>query len=87
MTAFRSADEFFQAIRYLCDNLDREGHGVAAAELRDGFACLNGLTDGWALFLKSVENVKAAHYKDFSAEHQSVFKSIHKMVYAAVHRR
>lgn len=34
-----------------------------ARELRDGFACLNGLTDGWAMLLESVDKVIAVHGK------------------------
>jgi site-specific recombinase XerD len=47
MTGFRSYDELFQAVRDLMAALEAGGHPQAAATLRDGFRCLNGLTDGY----------------------------------------
>ena len=52
----------------LLTRLDAGGHAEAAAELRRGFSCLNGLTDGWALFLESIEKVEAEHAARFAGE-------------------
>src|SRR5437763_450272 len=60
MAAFRSNEEFFQAVNDLIATLEAGGHQEAAAELREGFGCLNGLTDGAALFLESIEKVQAS---------------------------
>lgn len=40
--------EYFAAVRAFIAKLERGGHEQAARELREGYGCLNGLTDGWA---------------------------------------
>jgi hypothetical protein len=55
---FPSNDDFFQAVSALIARLEERGHRRAAAELREAFGCLNGLTDGAVLFLESVEKVQ-----------------------------
>ncbi|OFV81008.1 MAG: hypothetical protein A2Y78_00495 [Acidobacteria bacterium RBG_13_68_16] len=87
MTGFRSNEEFFQAVRDLIATLEAGGHPQAAATLRDGFGCLNGLTDGWALFLQSIENVQATESKRFSPGHQKALEAIRAAAHAAVYRR
>jgi len=57
MAPFRSNEEFFQAVADLMAKLEAGGHVQAAAELREGLGCLNGLTDGWALFLDSIQKL------------------------------
>jgi len=57
--SLESTDEFFEAVAQLTAELEMHGHADAAAELRSGFGCLNGLTDGWALFLESIDKVQA----------------------------
>ncbi len=58
-TRFRSSEELFAATRALVRRLELAGLEEAAAELAEGYACLNGLTDGWALFLESIERVRS----------------------------
>jgi len=85
MPSFQSNQEYFQAVTALMAKLELGGHQQAADELRDGYRCLNGLTDGWALFLESVEKVQATHAKRFSREDQQTLEVIraaaHKIVY------
>lgn len=50
-------------MRALIAKLEGDGHAEAAQELREGYGSLNGLTDGWARFLESIDRVR----KDFSA--------------------
>ncbi|TAN40461.1 MAG: hypothetical protein EPN25_07580 [Nitrospirae bacterium] len=57
MRDYRSNDEFFQALRELMQRIEEQGNIQAARELRDGFSCLNGLTDGWALLMESIDRV------------------------------
>jgi hypothetical protein len=85
VTSFQSNEEFFQVVRDLITKLEVGGHVAAAAELEDGFRCLNGLTDGWALFLESIEKVCTAHAKVFAPDERNALESIraaaHKVVY------
>ena len=54
---FASNEELYEAVRALAADLDSAGEVRAAAELREGLAAVNGLTDGWALLLAAVERV------------------------------
>jgi hypothetical protein len=87
MTDFRSSEELFQAVRDLIATLEAGGHPQAAATLRDGFRCLNGLTDGWALFLESIEEVKATEAKSLAQEQREALEAIRTAAHAAVYRR
>jgi hypothetical protein len=87
MTSFQSSDELFEAVAKLSADLDVHGHSAAAAELRSGLACLNGLTDGWALFLESIDKVKASHAKRFDDEERKALRAIRAAVHSAVYRR
>ena len=85
-TAFSSNEEFFQAVRDLIVRLEAAGHPQAAAELRSGFGALNGLTDGAALFLESIEKVQAAADR-FDRDDRLALEAIRRAVHAAVYRR
>ena len=87
MASFRSNEEFFQAVRDLMAKLEAGGHHQAAAELREGFRCLNGLTDGWALFLESIERVQATESKRFAPDDRKALEAIRAAAHAAVYRR
>jgi hypothetical protein len=52
---FASNEEFLQALRSLIDRIEAQGNIVAARQLREGFACPNGLTDGWAWLVESID--------------------------------
>ena len=87
LAAFRSSDEFFQAVDALIARLEGTGHQKAARELRDGLRCLNGLTDGSALFLDSIEKVRATKSERFTREDQQALETIRARVHVAVYRR
>jgi hypothetical protein len=87
MASFRSNEDFFQAVADFIAKLEIEGHRQAADQLREGFRCLNGLTDGWALFLESIEKVQAIHSKGFGRGERQTLETIRKAVDAAVYRR
>lgn len=65
---FRSPDEFFFAVERTVAELNRMGRSAAAAELVEALGYLNGLTDGWALFLESVERISATLSSELGAE-------------------
>jgi hypothetical protein len=87
MAAFRSSEELFQAVDALIARLEGAGHQQAAGEMRDGLRCLNGLTDGSALFLDAIEKVQAAEAKRFAREDQQALETIRARVHVAVYRR
>ena len=71
----------------LQNGLEAGGHTEAAAELRTGLGCLNGLTDGWGLFLESIERVRAAHAPRFSRDERNALETIRAAARQAVRRR
>jgi hypothetical protein len=84
---FRDTDEILAAIRGLIADLGRTGHPEAATGLVDGLACLNGLTDGWALLLEAIGRVRAADSGRFSPDQRRALDSIRAAVHGVVHRR
>jgi hypothetical protein len=84
---FRSNEEFFQAVRTLIAKLEETGHAKAACELREGFGCLNGLTDGAAQFLEAIEKVRTTQSKTFAPEDRETLEAIRAAVHRAVYRR
>lgn len=87
MTPFQSNDEFFRAVEDLMAKLDAAGHKQAADELREGYRCLNGLTDGAVLFLESIEKVRKIHTARFSEDDRKALEAIRSSADKAVHRR
>ncbi len=87
MASFRSNDELFHAVGALLARLEVSGHRQAAAKLREGFGCLNGLTDGWALFLESIESVQSTESKRLDRDDQNALETIRAAVHTAVYRR
>jgi hypothetical protein len=87
MASFQSNEEFFQLVGDLIARLEIGGHQAAAVELRNGFRCLNGLTDGWALFLEAIEKVCATHASAFAPDERNSLESIRATAHAAVYRR
>ena len=84
---FQSYDELFQATNELISVFEENGNPPAARELRNGMAALNGLTDGWALFLESVQNVKKRYVSQLSGAQQATLAAIYAAAYEAVYRR
>jgi hypothetical protein len=87
MASFRSNEEFFQTVADIISKLEVGGHRAAAAELRDGFRCLNGLTDGWSLFLESIEKVCTAHANVFAPDERKALELIRAAAHTAVYRK
>jgi hypothetical protein len=87
MALCKSNEEFFQAVRDLIARLEFHGHREAAAELRTGFRCLNGVTAGWGLFLESIEKVRAADARRFDRAEKQTLDAIRGAARAAIYRR
>lgn len=55
---FGNSEEFFAAVEALTAALNAAGCGASAVSVKKGYGCLNGLTDGWALFLEHLEKAE-----------------------------
>lgn len=84
---FSTLEEYFAAVRDLIAELEARGLGEAAAELRAGYRCLNGLTDGWALFLESIDEVLAEEAAELSRDERRRLAAIRGVARGAVRRR
>ncbi len=87
MPDFTSNEEFFSAFRDLVERIEKQGHAQAAKELRDGFACLNGLTDGWVLLMEAMEQVIEANRGKIGAQEMSELRDMLRVVKKVVYRR
>ncbi len=86
MKEYPSSEAFFSAVRALIAQLEHAGLAQAAAELHNGFSCLNGLTDGWALFMESLEKVLDEHGPQLTAEQRDELRTMLAQVRRTVYR-
>ena len=86
MNTCPSSEAFFGSVRTLIAQLERAGAAQAAEELRSGFDCLNGLTDGWALFMESLERVLDEQGTQLAAEHRAALQALLAQVRRTVFR-
>jgi len=87
MEAFRSNQEYFEAVEDLALRLERGGRSSQAAELRRGLGCLNGLTDGWALLLDSINAVRRACGSELSQDQRDDLEKLRHGARLALYRR
>jgi hypothetical protein len=87
MPDFKSNDEFFPAFRDLVARIEKQGHAEAAQELRTGFGCLNGLTDGWALLMESMDKTIAANRDKIDGREMTELRDLLRVVRKVVYRR
>jgi hypothetical protein len=87
MRDFKSNEEFFVALRDLMGRIEKQGNVAAAKDLRSGFSCLNGLTDGWALLMESMERTIAANQGTIAATEMLELRDMLKVVSKVVYRR
>lgn len=84
MKEYKSNEEFFQAFERLVLRIHDSGQTRAADCLRKGFSCLNGLTDGWALLMESIETTlsedEAGLTPEDTAELEEMFTVVKKVV-------
>jgi hypothetical protein len=77
--------DFFEDLQTLINGLEHEGRADAVAELRDGLGSLNGLTDGWAALMESMERVLSTTRLSPSQQHE--LAALHASVQKIVFRR
>jgi hypothetical protein len=82
---FKSNEELFQTTDELIAALEVNRNSLAAGELRSGMRALNGLTDGWAAFLESIQKVQKQYSSQLDSSQKSTLKNIHQAVYRRVY--
>ena len=87
MPLLKSSEELFQVTRDLMSSLEHKGNRRAAEALKDGFSCLNGLTDGWAGFLDAIERVRKELSSSLNEAERKTLTQIYDAAYLAVYRR
>lgn len=84
---YQSNTYLFEAIKRLKGSLSSSGNEESDELLAEGMSSLNGLTDGWALLLESINTVIKNHSVTLSeqqnAELNKIRSAVHKMVYRA----
>lgn len=86
MRELTSNEEFFAALRALIDRIEEQGNAAAAHELRAGYSCLNGLTDGWALLMESMKRTIETNRREIAEPELSELRDMLKVVAKVVCR-
>ena len=87
MPDFQSNEAFFAAFRDFVARIEKQGHAETAKELRDGFACMNGLTDGWAMLMEAMKRVVAGQRGKIEGPELAELRRMLKAVTKTVYRR
>lgn len=83
---FKSAGEVQEAARRLIASLETAGFSAAAGSVREGFSSLNGLTDGWALFLGGLEKARELLPPEAGAGDRKILEELIAAARLAVYR-
>jgi hypothetical protein len=86
MKTYASNTEFFQDFESLVRRIDESGQTDAADCLRNGYASLNGLTDGWALLLESIVATISKSKGDLESDDLRELERMLKLVKKTVYR-
>jgi hypothetical protein len=84
--AFHSNRELVEAVENLQKDLASSGNEEADKLITEGIRGLNGLTDGWAYLLESLEAIKQKHGAKFSRQQNAAFDLIIGTVKKIVYR-
>jgi len=84
---FTSNEELFTAVRDLISGLKARNADDAARILHEGFCCITGLTDGWALFLDAIIEVRKNLSHQLRENEKLLLKDMHDRVYKMVYGR
>jgi hypothetical protein len=87
MRSFESSADYLEFVEAFMARLRSSGHIQAADDLLDGYRCINGLTDGWALYLEAVDRVQAQTSREFDAQDRVDLERIRAAAHKAVYRR
>ena len=86
MRSFQSNAEYFEFVEAFLDRLRTEGHEQAADDLLEGYRCINGLTDGWGLYLEAVETVQTRESPRLNADDRADLELMRAAARKAVYR-
>jgi len=86
MKTYPSNQALFAATRAVAETIESEGLPQAATELLESLSAINGLTDGWAQFLESIDSVCVSHAGRLGQTALSELQAIRKAVAASVFR-
>lgn len=84
--AFHSNRELVEAVENLQNDLASSGNEEAGKLIKEGISGLNGLTDGWAYLLESLEATTRKHGARFSRQQNADFDIIIGAVKKIVYR-
>ena len=83
---YKDNQEFFTDVQALQKELENNGEFEAAKEIKEGIGLINGLTDGWAMFLESLNKVNLEYSSSFSTEQKEKLSYYIKLTHKVVHR-
>jgi len=78
--------DVFVFVEDLSSRIENSGNPKASQEIRTGMGSLNGLTDGWALFLESLQRCMPSPGSNFSARESSDLQELTEYVRKIVYR-
>jgi len=82
---YKSNEEFLKAYQDLVQRIEDNGQLEVAQRLRKGLSYLNGLTDGWALLMDTIDVAITDNHDVIDPidmkELEEMFKSVKKVVY------
>jgi hypothetical protein len=79
--------EHFAAVELFLHDLEQSGRVEEAGVVREGYACINGLTDGWALHLESLLRLESARPPRLTLAQRERLTTLCDAAYEAVYRR
>ncbi len=68
MRNYKSNEEFFREVQSLATKFEIDGKAKCSQALLRGLSSVNGLTDGWALFMDEVTLLIKNHSKELSRD-------------------
>jgi hypothetical protein len=84
---FTTLDDYFEAVRTLAGDLEAAGLTDVATEVREGFGCLNGLTDGWAMFLEGLDRAGQRGRGRLSRVQRARLREVRAVAFRFTYRR
>ena len=87
MRKYKTNTDFIIELRRVIVRLDEQGITGAAQELRSGLSCLNGLTDGYALLMESLEKTIKQYGNRIRGAEKAKLRNMLQVVKKTVYRR
>ena len=80
---FKTNQEFFDAVRGLATRFEMEGDFQSKDRIIEGLGLMNGLTDGWDLFLEKLEEIQQSRpaNSDLNNELADIISTTRSVVY------